>query len=175
MQHYILCSNGETSYRKGWRIGAENPLAEHEADNLVFKGVVYNEMKGQMSDATYLFYIRFMEHIFPSLNNSGGDPSKMTDLTYEHLRSFHKAHYHPSNSKIITYGDQPVEDHLRILGENLEQFRKTDVDRDVKGPIQLSDGPKHITLSGPVDPLTPTDSQFKTSRTWGHGRYDKHS
>ena len=58
--------------QEGWRVGPENPLSE-EQDNLVFKGVVYNEMKGQVSDATYLFYIKFMEQVYPSLNNSGGD------------------------------------------------------------------------------------------------------
>ena len=108
--------------QEGWRIGPENPLAptdEQAAKDLIFKGVVYNEMKGQMSDAQYLFYIRFMEQIYPSLNNSGGDPAKMTDLTYDQLKAFHQAHYNPSNSKILTYGDQPVENHLEMLGERL--------------------------------------------------------
>lgn len=151
--------------QEGWRVGPENPLSPDEK-NLVFKGVVYNEMKGQVSDATYLFYIKFMEHIFPSLNNSGGDPAKMTDLTYDHLRSFHQAHYHPSNSKIITYGDQPVEGHLEMLGTTLDKFGTVEVDQDTKLPIDLAQGSKHVTVPGPKDPLTPPDSQFKTSRTW---------
>ena len=155
--------------QEGWRIGPENPLAppnEQDAKDLIFKGVVYNEMKGQMSDAQYLFYIRFMEHIFPSLNNSGGDPPKMTDLTYEQLRGFHQAHYNPSNSKILTYGDQPVSDHLEMLGERLNRFAQVDVDSDIKLPIGLSDGPKTVTVQGPVDPLTPPNAQHKTSTTW---------
>src|SRR3981189_2315225 len=48
--------------QEGWRIGPENPRAAEAGagdDKLVFKGVVYNEMKGQMSDAGYLYYIRF--------------------------------------------------------------------------------------------------------------------
>ena len=43
--------------QEGWRIGPENPQAapsEQEAKDLIFKGVVYNEMKGQMSDAMTL-------------------------------------------------------------------------------------------------------------------------
>ena len=154
--------------QEGWRVGPENPLApadEQEPKDLIFKGVVYNEMKGQVSDAAYLFYIKFMEQIIPSLNNSGGDPTKMTDLTYEQLKGFHQAHYHPSNSKIITYGDQPVGTHLEMLGEQLDQFNQVDVDRDIKSPIEL-DGPKQITVQGPVDPLTPPDAQYKTSTTW---------
>lgn len=76
--------------QEGWRIGPENPRvaevdasAKKEEDSkLVFKGVVYNEMKGQMSDAGYLYYIRYRDHMFPAIKNSGGDPQKMTDLTY---------------------------------------------------------------------------------------------
>lgn len=154
--------------QEGWRVGPENPTApanEQDSKDLVFKGVVYNEMKGQVSDATYLFYIKFMEHIFPSLNNSGGDPTKMTDLTYEQLRDFHKAHYHPSNSKIVTYGDQSVESHLQMLGEQLGQFSDVEIDRDIKLPIELH-GPKHVTVQGPVDPLTPPNAQHKTSTSW---------
>ncbi|KAK1052866.1 Mitochondrial presequence protease [Friedmanniomyces endolithicus] len=42
--------------QEGWRIGPENPKTadEQSVKDLVFKGVVYNEMKGQVSDATYL-------------------------------------------------------------------------------------------------------------------------
>ncbi|CAK4029198.1 Mitochondrial presequence protease [Lecanosticta acicola] len=155
--------------QEGWRIGPENPKApakDEAGSDLVFKGVVYNEMKGQMSDATYIYFIRFMEHVFPSLNNSGGDPAKMTDLTYEQLKNFHRDHYHPSNSKIMTYGDQSVDDHLRFLGEQLAKFEKRDLEYDVKSAIDLNDGPKEIRVKGPVDPLTPQDSQFKTSVTW---------
>ena len=155
--------------QEGWRIGPENPQAtpgEQEAKDLIFKGVVYNEMKGQMSDAQYLFYIRFMEQIYPSLNNSGGDPAKMTDLTYDQLTGFHQSHYNPSNSKILTYGDQSVESHLEMLGEQLGKFSKGDIDSEVKLPIDLSNGPTQITMQAPLDPLTPPDAQLKTSTTW---------
>lgn len=155
--------------QEGWRIGPENPQAapdEQEAKDLIFKGVVYNEMKGQMSDAQYLFYIRFMEQIYPSLNNSGGDPAKMTDLTYEQLKGFHQAHYNPSNSKILTYGDQPVDSHLEMLGERLDTFSKGDVDSDIKLPIDLANGPIQVAMQGPLDPLTPPDAQLKQSTTW---------
>lgn len=160
--------------QEGWRIGPENPSATPAAgteENLVFKGVVYNEMKGQMSDATYLYYVRFMDAIFPAINNSGGDPAKMTDLTYDQLGNFHQQHYHPGNGKIVTYGDQPVEEHLAMLGEQLDRFSKTtNVDSGLKLPIQLQGaGPKSVTVTGPLDPLTPPDSQFKTSTTWAMG------
>lgn len=158
--------------QEGWRIGPENPLLAAENvigvadDKLVFKGVVYNEMKGQMSDASYLYWIKFQEHIFPDINNSGGDPQKITDLTYEDLKSFQRQNYHPSNSKIFTYGDMPLSDHLREIGQQLDKFEKIHIDNSIKMPVKLSNGPLSFTAKGPVDPLVDKDMQYKISTSW---------
>lgn len=159
--------------QEGWRIGPENPRAAEAGDaakpgddKLVFKGVVYNEMKGQMSDAGYLYYIRFQDHIFPAINNSGGDPQKMTDLTYEQLKKFHAQHYHPSNAKVFTYGDMPLAEHLREVSAQLEAFERIQGDMEIRRPIDLSSGPQDVTVSGPIDPLVDKDMQYKTSTSW---------
>ena len=159
--------------QEGWRIGPENPQAiaagaevTPEDRKLVFKGVVYNEMKGQMSDAGYLFYIRFQDHIFPDINNSGGDPQKITDLTYKQLKQFHAEHYHPSNAKVFTYGDMPLADHLKEVDAQLGVFEKIKSDMAVHRPIDLSSGPREVQLQGPVDPLVDLNKQFKTSVSW---------
>lgn len=170
----------ETDFtQEGWRIGPENPRvaekdgeANAEDSKLVFKGVVYNEMKGQMSDAGYLFYIRFQDHIFPSINNSGGDPQKITDLTYEQLRKFHAEHYHPSNAKLITYGDMPLADHLKEVDAQMKAFEKIQADIEHKKPIDLGNGPRTVTIFGPVDPLADPDKQYKTSVSWITGDTD---
>lgn len=167
----------ETDFtQEGWRIGPENPqVATQEGDvnpedsKLVFKGVVYNEMKGQMSDANYLFYIRFQDQIYPDINNSGGDPQKITDLTYEQLKKFHADHYHPSNAKVLTYGDMPLSDHLRDVDAQLAAFEKIKVDTENKKPIDISIGPRAVTDFGPYDPLADPDKQYKTSVTWMTG------
>ncbi|KAI0003429.1 Metalloenzyme, LuxS/M16 peptidase-like protein [Xylariaceae sp. FL0662B] len=159
--------------QEGWRIGPENPrVAEKDGEKspedskLVFKGVVYNEMKGQMSDAGYLYYIRFQDNIFPAIHNSGGDPQKITDLTYEQLKKYHAEHYHPSNAKLMTYGDMPLADHLREIDARLSAFEKIKADIDFKRPIDLGDGPRTVTIFGPVDPLADPDKQYKTSISW---------
>lgn len=149
--------------QEGWRVGPEN-IADPSSP-LLFKGVVYNEMKGQMSDASYLFYIRFQDHIFPSINNSGGDPAKIPDLTLEQLREFHRKHYHPSNSKIFTYGDIPLSTHLQVLNEKLGDFDRIDVEQDLREPITLEES-KRVRVYGPYDPLMDKDSQYKTSVSW---------
>ena len=45
------------------------------------------------------------------INNSGGDPQKITDLTYEGLKTFHEEHYHPSNSKICKTFQNIIREH----------------------------------------------------------------
>ncbi|ESZ97281.1 mitochondrial presequence protease [Sclerotinia borealis F-4128] len=159
--------------QEGWRIGPENPRvaiegesAKPEDSKLVFKGVVYNEMKGQMSDAGYLYYIRFQDHIFPAINNSGGDPQKMTELTYEQLKNYHAEHYHPSNAKVFTYGDMPLADHLLEVNAQLNAFERINGDMEIRKPIDLSSGPQSNTVPGPIDPLVDADMQFKTSTSW---------
>lgn len=158
--------------QEGWRIGPENPrpvadgeVKDSKDDKLVFKGVVYNEMKGQMSDASYLYYIKFQDHIFPDINNSGGDPQKMTDLTYQGLKEFHAKNYHPSNAKLFTYGDMPLADHLIEVGRQLDKFKMTQADRAIKLPIELH-GPEEVTIKGPTDPLVDQSMQYKTSTSW---------
>ena len=159
--------------QEGWRIGPENPLAtatlkstQGSAEKLVFKGVVYNEMKGQMSDASYLYYIRFQDLIFPDIHNSGGDPQKMTNLTYDSLKNFHARNYHPSNAKFFTYGHMPLADHLAEVSHQLEQYGKMQADKAIKTPVSLDNGPLYYTTKGPADPLVDKEMQFKTSTSW---------
>lgn len=159
--------------QEGWRIGPENPLAITEGQDdggadgrLVFKGVVYNEMKGQMSDASYLYYIKFQDHIFPEIHNSGGDPQKMTDLTYRGLKDFHSRNYHPSNAKLFTYGDIPLTDHLKEIHQQLRGFKKIQADSSIKLPIDLKGAPLYYAVKGPLDPLVDRDMQYKTSTSW---------
>ena len=159
--------------QEGWRIGPENPkaIASGHAENgvddkLVFKGVVYNEMKGMMSDASYLYYIKFQNQIFPGINYSGGNPQKMTDLSYQNLKDFHLKNYHPSNAKIFTYGNMPLADHLKEMGQQLSRFERLQADTTVKTPISLDNGPLYHTVKGPADPLVDKDMQYKTSTSW---------
>ncbi|KAH8693710.1 putative pitrilysin family metalloprotease [Talaromyces proteolyticus] len=159
--------------QEGWRLGPENPRVaegpetkDTKLEDIVFKGVVYNEMKGQMSDANYLYYIRFKESIFPAINNSGGDPHFITDLTHQQLVEFSEKNYHPSNAKIFTYGDMTLADHLQQVGSVLDGFDKGVADNDVRLPRDLSEGPIEVTVPGPIDSFTSEDRQYKSSNSW---------
>lgn len=152
--------------QEGWRLGPENPREVPTKENVIFKGVVYNEMKGQMSDASYLFYVRFREHLFPSLENSGGDPEKMTALTYEQLVKYSREHYHPSNAKLFSYGNFPLLGRLETANQVLSKFDRIEADSEVKPSIDLSTGPITYQVQGPLDTMQPPDRQVKSSVTW---------
>lgn len=81
---------------------------------LLYKGVVYNEMKGAMSSVTATLWHTLSKYLHPSTTyhfNSGGEPDCIPDLTYEQLVNFYKTHYHPSNAIFMTYGDIPAAEH----------------------------------------------------------------
>ncbi|XHG00776.1 Mitochondrial presequence protease [Aspergillus wentii] len=165
--------------QEGWRLGPEDPRAllpqegqaeaNPQPEDVLFKGVVYNEMKGQISDANYLYYVKYRENIFPAINNSGGDPQYITDLTHKELVDFSKRNYHPSNAKILTYGDMPLSTHLKQIGSVLDGFEKGEADTEVKMPLDLSQGPLNVTVPGPIDTFASDDKQFKTSTSWYMG------
>jgi Zn-dependent M16 (insulinase) family peptidase len=110
--------------QEGHRLEFETP--DDPKTPLTFKGVVYNEMKGDASSPVSILYDTFRKYLFPTTTyhyNSGGDPEQIPDLAYEDLLMFYKTHYHPSNAVFLTYGDMPVADHQsRIDHDALVRF-----------------------------------------------------
>lgn len=95
--------------QEGIRVEFENP--DDKDSKLVYKGVVFNEMKGAMSSAQAELWEALNSELFPSTTyhyNSGGDPAVIPDLRYEDLLAFYKEHYHPSNAVFMTYGNLPA-------------------------------------------------------------------
>lgn len=162
--HPLLTS--EDFYQEGWRL--ENEETKDKTSPLTFKGVVYNEMKGQVSDSSYYYWIKFQQSIYPSLNNSGGDPKKITTLAHNDLVEFHSACYHPSNSRTFTYGNIPLAEHLEKLDKAFIPFGKRQSKNVLRQPIELNRN-ENVVVDGPVDPMLPAEAQFKTSLTWKTG------
>jgi len=110
--------------QEGWHYELES--AE---DTLKFKGVVYNEMKGVYSSPDSSLMETSQQSLFPETTyglDSGGRPSKIPDLTYEQFKAFHESFYHPSNSRIFFYGDDPIEERFALLESYLKNFKKID-------------------------------------------------
>ncbi len=98
--------------------------------DLVYKGVVFNEMKGAMSSVPSQLWQTLCKYVFPTNTyhfNSGGEPEAIPDLSYEQLQSFYKTHYHPSNAIFMTYGDISAEEHQeKFESQALHRFEPLD-------------------------------------------------
>lgn len=89
-----------------------------ETQEAMFKGVVYNEMKGAMSDPNATFMQSIKENLYKKSQykyNSGGEPAFITDLKYNELLEFHDKYYHPSNCTFMSYGDLDFTEHLKFI------------------------------------------------------------
>ncbi len=99
---------------------------------LLFKGVVFNEMKGAMSSPVQRLGQELQHRLFPTItyhHNSGGDPEAIPDLTHAQLKAFHARHYHPSNAIFLTYGDIPATEHQeRFEAQVLNRFQALTLD-----------------------------------------------
>ncbi|KAK5778335.1 pitrilysin family metalloprotease PWA37_000415 [Arxiozyma heterogenica] len=154
--------------QEGWRI--ENEDVNDIKSPLIFKGVVYNEMKGQVSNSDYYFYNKFQSTVYPSLNNSGGDPKCITDLTHDDLMSFHDKNYHPSNCKTFSYGTFPLINTLQTLNNEFIKYGRRHNSLKKLLPIDFNKlDKKHVKVAGYYDPMFPKEKQFKSSLTWNCG------
>ena len=105
--------------QEGWRYDFQKEN-DPESD-LVFKGVVYNEMKGVMQTPDNLFVENLQKTLYkdnPYYFSSGGLPSHIPKLSYEELKDFYKRFYHPSNSYFYSYGDLDFREHLKFIDDN---------------------------------------------------------
>ncbi|RME83228.1 MAG: peptidase M16 [Caldilineae bacterium] len=125
---YPLLSR-HTFHQEGWHYELE-----HLEAPLRYKGVVLNEMKGAYSDPDDLLQDSARRSLFPDTTyglDSGGDPRRIPDLSYEQFKTFHHTFYHPSNARIFFYGDDPADERLRLMNEWLQDFERLEVDSSV--------------------------------------------
>lgn len=132
-----------TLRQEGWHYELESPEAP-----LTFKGVVFNEMKGNYSSPDQLINYEYSQRsLFPDTPyglDSGGDPAEIPDLTYAEFRAFHERYYHPSNAFIWFYGDDPEAKRLATLDAWLDSFDRSEVGGGI--PLQPRwDAPRRLT------------------------------
>lgn len=135
---------------------------ELENDQAVYKGVVFNEMKGAMSSPTDQLYHQLAHHLFPETTyhyNSGGDPKDIPDLTYDQLVDFYKTHYHPSNAVFMTFGNQSAYD-LQ------EQFETLALHKFSKGTTLYSKPEKRLIAPLEVIENYAVDSEDLKDKTY---------
>lgn len=144
-----------------------------DTNQLKRTGVVYNEMKGHLSDSSSLYSARLQYELFGDSiygHNSGGDWKKIPDLTYERLLNFHRSHYHPSNALFVSYGDLPL---IRTL-ERVDQLVLSRFQFDPlfsRQPYaQISQVQSRPSEMKNIEMIVPGDSaqddKLKISRAW---------
>lgn len=119
-----------TLQQEGWHYELEDKGAP-----LVYKGVVFNEMKGVYSSPDQMLGRYTQESLLPDTIygvDSGGDPNKIPDLTYKEFKEFHDIYYHPSNALIYFYGDDDPDERLRYLDTWLSEFEPISIDHTIK-------------------------------------------
>lgn len=114
----------------------EYQIMDDPSSALVYKGIVYNEMKGDASSPSSILYDTFKRYLFPTTtyhHNSGGDPDQIPDLGYADLLSFYRTHYHPSNAVFMTFGNIAAVDlQERFETDALSRFEASDRVIEVK-------------------------------------------
>jgi len=162
----------ELSFKQeGHRLEFEGGAARADAQDfrLVYKGVVYNEMKGAMSSPDQVMVRSILKALYPDTtysNNSGGDPAVIPSLSHAQLVAFHRGHYHPSNAFFYTYGNMPLAAHLaRIDAGTMNRFECIDPKTEVP-PQQRWLKPRSATFAYPLDSAADPSQKAQMCVAW---------
>ncbi|KAF5890185.1 presequence protease, mitochondrial, partial [Clarias magur] len=160
---FFPCLRELDFWQEGWRLENEHPT--DPSSSLIFKGVVFNEMKGVFSDNERLFAQQLQNKLFPDHTYSvvsGGEPLAIPDLTWDQLKNFHATHYHPSNARFFTYGDMSLEQHLKqIQEEALCKFQRREINTAVPAQTRW-DKPREAHITCSPDRLAPDPAKQNT-------------
>ena len=154
----------ELSFKQeGWRLETD------ELENLIYKGIVYNEMKGAMSSQDQIMNLAIKNSLCPDntyKNNSGGDPQEIPSLTYDNLIKFHKRFYHPSNAFFYSYGNFPLKDNLIFIKKKvLNSFKHINPNTDVL-PQPRWNMPKTALYHYPADKQNKGSNKYQAVVAW---------
>lgn len=126
--HPQIYNKPEIFEQEGWHLEIE----DDDPETLAFNGVVFNEMKGFLSDPDSVLYDALSAALFPDTTyryEAGGIPSSIVSLTYEDFLDSHRRHYNPKNSYIILYGNFDAETFLSFIDKKyLSSFADGDAD-----------------------------------------------
>ena len=135
--------------------GSGDPAAlGPDKTELIYNGVVYNEMKGALSDANAVLYDEVQSALFPQTcyaYESGGTPEAIPTLTYEGFLDEHRRHYRTDNSYVFLYGDVDIDRALAFLDgqylspvaaeQNGEDARRAEAGEEPLRPRSIGEQP----------------------------------
>ena len=119
---------------------------------LVYNGVVFNEMKGALSDPDDVLYQAIGRMLFPDTPyrfESGGNPRAIPTLTYEKFIDTHARHYNLANSYTVLYGDLDIDRELTRLADHFAHAATRDAGEPNPLPLQhpVAAGLSQVTMA----------------------------
>ena len=132
------------------------------AGTLRYNGVVFNEMKGALSDPMSVLDDAVNAALYPDTayaHESGGDPRAIPALTYEQFLDTHARHYNPSNSYITLYGDMDVDRALAFLDERYLS-QSSAASRRMDAAVAAGEDPSALAPN-PLDVQAPVTCEYK--------------
>lgn len=156
--------------QEGWHYELDLPEgAEGEGGSaslregtLRYNGVVFNEMKGALSDPMSVLDDAVNAALYPDTayaHESGGDPRAIPALTYEQFLDTHARHYNPSNSYITLYGDLDVDRALAFLDE-CYLSQPSAASRRMDAAVAAGEDPSTLAPN-PLDVQAPVTCEYK--------------
>ena len=123
---------------------------------LVHNGVVFNEMKGALSDPDAVMFDALSAALFPDTAyrfESGGTPAAIPTLTREAFLDEHRRHYRTDNARIVLYGDLDIDALAAWLDERYltpvaAEQKDADAKRAAAGLPALE--PREMKVQAPV-------------------------
>lgn len=134
--HPLAVSAPYAFYQEGWHYELDEKTGE-----LCYKGVVLNEMRGDYSSPESQIDRNINAMLYPDTcygEDSGGDPEKITDLTYGDFVRAHEKYYHPSGAEFFLDGSVKLCEVLGLLDSYLSEYERT----DGVGPEAIKKQPK---------------------------------
>lgn len=155
----------ETFMQEGWHYDLDEPDGE-----LSYSGVVYNEMLGATSGAERILGDELDRALFPDSTygrHSGGDPEAIPTLSYAQFRAFHRRYYHPSNARIVVYGDFDPDTTLAQIAGYLDRYDAQDpADHARIIPQPRWDAPREASIPYPISADESTAEKAYVMRAW---------
>ena len=166
--HPLCIQDPFTFQQEGWRYELD------ESGQLIYNGVVYNEMKGVYASPDELLITEAHRLMFPDNCyglESGGHPDSIPDLTYESFVENYKKHYHPTNSKIMLDGEMDIDAVLSKIDSYISEFGRGEILPEI--PFQNPVMPEERTISYEISPEEKDMDRVILGRQWKTANFDE--
>lgn len=167
--HPAILTNPNIFRQEGWHY----ELAD-EGGEMTTSGVVLNEMRGAFSSADEVASYHIKDMLYPDTCyrwESGGEPSHVTELTYENFRDAHQKYYHPSNSEIFLDGSVKLDEVLPLIDGVLSEYERQAVTFDIADQPKIKPAKREVLYE--IAPNETTENKTRLVVGFLSSRFDE--